>query len=60
MSKRCPILARNEFSNQRHDIEVHHLLRASTAKHERANDPFSLTAQALGNGRHRLVHLGQI
>ena len=60
MSKRCPILARNEFSNQRHDIEVHHLLRASAAKHERANDPFSLTVQALGNGRHRLVHLGQI
>ena len=38
---------------------MHHLLRASTAKHERANDPFSHTEQALGNGRYRLV-LGQI
>ena len=35
---------------------MHHLLRASTAKRERANDPLSLTKQALGNGRHRLVY----
>ena len=59
-SKRCTILARNEFSNQRHDIKMHHLLRAWTAKHERAYDPFSHTKQALGNSRHRLVHMGQI
>lgn len=55
MSKRCTILPRNQL----HDIEMQHLLRASTTKHERANDPLSHAKQALGNGRHRLVHLGQ-
>jgi len=31
---------------------MQHLLRASTAKHERANDPLSHNKQALGNVRH--------
>lgn len=43
-----------------HDIKIHHLLRVSTAKHERANDPFSHTKQALRNGCDRLVYMRQI
>jgi len=59
-SMRCTILARNEFSNERQDIEMHHLLRTSTAKHELASEFFLHTTHDLRNSRHRLVHMAQI